>query len=206
MCGDSTKEKNIKQLLSGKIGDVLFTDPPYDLEDYSWIEHVKNCPKKFIIAADKQCIYICNKINNFRHFFVVQKNPPTMISNSRPMQGHTLISFFCDGKVDFINTKDQFSTLISKELAKNENIKSKDTEHKQEKKVGIPETFIKHFTKKRDLIVDIFLGSGSTLIASEKTSRVCYGLELDPKYCDVIIKRWEDFTGKTAELIENIYE
>jgi DNA modification methylase len=46
--------------------------------------------------------------------------------------------------------------------------------------------------------MDLFLGSGSTLIASEKTNRKCYGMELDPKYCDVIVKRWEDFTGKKA--------
>ena len=48
--------------------------------------------------------------------------------------------------------------------------------------------------------VDCFLGSGSTLIACEKLKRICYGMELDPKYCDVIIKRWENFTGKKAEL------
>jgi len=50
-------------------------------------------------------------------------------------------------------------------------------------------------------VLDPFLGSGSTLIAAEKTGRTCYGMELDPKYVDVIVKRWEDFTGKKAELI-----
>ena len=49
-------------------------------------------------------------------------------------------------------------------------------------------------------ILDPFLGSGSTLIACEKTNRKCYGMELDPHYCDVIIKRWEDYTGKVAKL------
>ena len=53
-------------------------------------------------------------------------------------------------------------------------------------------------SKKNHLIVDLFLGSGSTLIACEKLNRKCYGMELDPKYCDVIVKRWEDFTGKKA--------
>ena len=48
-------------------------------------------------------------------------------------------------------------------------------------------------------VLDLFLGSGSTLIAAEKTGRKCYGMELDPKYCDVIVKRWEDFTGQKAE-------
>jgi len=53
-----------------------------------------------------------------------------------------------------------------------------------------------------NLVLDLFLGSGSTLIACEKTNRICYGMELDEHYCDVIIKRWEDFTGNKAELLE----
>ena len=53
-------------------------------------------------------------------------------------------------------------------------------------------------------LIEPFLGSGSTLIAAEKTNRKCYGLELDPHYCDVIVKRWEDFTGKKAERIERV--
>ena len=55
--------------------------------------------------------------------------------------------------------------------------------------------------KDKKIILDPFLGSGTTLIACEKTNRVCYGMELDEKYCDVIINRWEQFTGKKAELI-----
>tara|TARA_Y100001970_G_C14259283_1_gene878407 strand:+ start:6149 stop:7234 length:1086 start_codon:yes stop_codon:yes gene_type:complete len=53
------------------------------------------------------------------------------------------------------------------------------------------------------IVLDPFLGSGSTLIACEKTNRKCYGMELDPHYCDVIVKRWEEFTGKKAELYES---
>ena len=49
-------------------------------------------------------------------------------------------------------------------------------------------------------VYDPFIGSGSTLIACEKTNRKCYGMEIDPHYCDVIIKRWEDYTGKVAKL------
>ena len=52
----------------------------------------------------------------------------------------------------------------------------------------------------KKIVYDGFLGSGSTLIACEKLQRICYGMELEPKYCDVIIKRWENFTGLKAEL------
>ena len=55
-------------------------------------------------------------------------------------------------------------------------------------------------SKEGDLVLALFLGSGSTLIACEKTGRKCYGMEIDPHYCDVIVKRWEQFTGKKAIL------
>ena len=60
---------------------------------------------------------------------------------------------------------------------------------------------VQNSSKTKDIILDIFIGSGSTLIACEKTNRKCYGMEIDPHYCDVIIKRWEDYTGQKAELI-----
>ena len=53
-------------------------------------------------------------------------------------------------------------------------------------------------SKQDDIVTDLFLGSGATLIACEKTNRICYGMELDPKYVDVIIKRWEDYTQQKA--------
>jgi DNA modification methylase len=57
-------------------------------------------------------------------------------------------------------------------------------------------------SKAGDIVCDIFMGSGSSLIACEKTKRTCYGIELDPLYCGAIIKRWEDFTGKKSEQIK----
>ena len=59
---------------------------------------------------------------------------------------------------------------------------------------------IKNSTRKNNIVLDTFLGGGSTLIASEKNNRKCYGIELDPFFCDVVINRWEQFTGRKAEL------
>ena len=56
-------------------------------------------------------------------------------------------------------------------------------------------------TKGQDIVLDLFGGSGSTMIAAEKNGRTARLMELDPKYCDVIVKRWEDFTGQKAELV-----
>lgn len=72
--------------------------------------------------------------------------------------------------------------------------------HPTQKPVELIQHALFNSSKADDLILDLFLGSGSTLIAAEKTGRICYGMELDPKYVDVILKRWEDYTGKTATL------
>ena len=66
----------------------------------------------------------------------------------------------------------------------------------------LPQFIIKNFTKKNDIILDPFLGTGTTLIAAEDSNRICFGMELDPAYIDVIIQRWENFTGKKAKLMK----
>jgi DNA modification methylase len=73
--------------------------------------------------------------------------------------------------------------------------------HPTMKPISLISHALSNSSKANNFILDLFLGSGSTLIAAEKTGRICYGMELDPKYCDVIVKRWEDFTGKKAELV-----
>jgi len=70
--------------------------------------------------------------------------------------------------------------------------------HPTQKPVALPEEAINNSSKGQDVVLDLFGGSGSTLIACEKTGRINRSMELDPKYCDVIIKRWQDFTGKQA--------
>lgn len=62
---------------------------------------------------------------------------------------------------------------------------------------------IENNSKPGDAVYDPFLGSGTTLIAAEMTGRRCYGLEISPAYCDVIVRRWEEFTGKTATLADS---
>jgi DNA modification methylase len=64
------------------------------------------------------------------------------------------------------------------------------------------ETAINNSSKPANIVLDLFGGSGSTMIASEKIGRHARLMELDPKYCDVIVKRWEDFTGEKAELLK----
>ena len=65
--------------------------------------------------------------------------------------------------------------------------------------VQLPTFFVNCMTFESAVVLDPFLGSGTTLIACEQTGRQCYGMEIDEAYCDVIVKRWEEFTGKQAE-------
>tara|TARA_R100001463_G_scaffold124734_2_gene181922 strand:- start:3087 stop:4295 length:1209 start_codon:yes stop_codon:yes gene_type:complete len=74
--------------------------------------------------------------------------------------------------------------------------------HPTMKPVELCKTAIKNSSKRDQIVLDLFLGSGSTIIAAETLGRKCYGIEIDPHYCDVIIKRWEDFTGQKAELLD----
>lgn len=73
--------------------------------------------------------------------------------------------------------------------------------HPSQKPVKLSTEFFDRWGKDAKIIWDGYLGSGSTLIACEKTNRKCYGMEIDPTYCDVIVERWEKFTGQKAKLI-----
>lgn len=75
--------------------------------------------------------------------------------------------------------------------------------HPTQKPIKLAEWFLKRYSKDGHIIVDLFGGSGSTLIACEQLDRTCYMMELDPKYCDVIVKRWENLTGEKAVLIND---
>ena len=77
----------------------------------------------------------------------------------------------------------------------------KERVHPTQKPVGLFAEIIKDYSKQNNTILDPYLGSGSTLIACEQTNRICYGMDIDPGYVDVIVQRWENYTGKKAVLI-----
>ena len=76
--------------------------------------------------------------------------------------------------------------------------------HPTQKPVALIADVIGRYTERDDIVIDYYLGSGTTLIACERTARICYGTELEPHYCDVIVNRWEKLTGKKAELVGDV--
>lgn len=213
MCGDSTNIQQVENLINNKKIEMLFTDPPYNVAfngrsgKFDVIKNdnlSKNDFKDFINefvntfkALNINTYYICC---NWAFYGILQEllNPKTCIVWAKNVFGlgkgyrhqHEFILF--DGFIDASITNESDLWEIKKDSK---------YKHPTQKPVALSERAIKNSTKQGNAVLDLFGGSGSTLLACEKTNRICNVMELDPKYVDVIIKRWEDYTGKKAELI-----
>jgi len=219
MCGDSTSIDAVDKLMAGQKADMVFTDPPYGV-DYKGINNdgrdgleellrgafgnflasSKAGASCYVFHSDK-CADIFHKV--FREFFhfssmiIWAKNSLTLSRTDYQSQHEPcLYGWMKDGSHSFYGDRKQVSVWrFDKERVQG---------HTTPKPVALIERAIQNSSKSGDLISDLFGGSGSTLIAAEKTGRIARLMELDPKYCDVIVKRWEEFTGKKAELEQNI--
>jgi len=192
LCGDATKKEDCEKLMQGLKADMIFTDPPYDLEDdysHNIFDMAKEDCHIFIMNSDKILIKnVNNGIQWFRKFFAVDFRQARLISNNQPMTRVDLIAEFCKGKTKFNNLRDGFSTLIECAKIHNDN-ESINFGHKQAKKIDLPANFIKHYSNENEIIIDLFGGSGSTMAACEQLNRNCYIMEFEPENCQIIIDR-----------------
>ena len=226
ICGDSTKSEDFDKLMQNEKANVVYTDPPYNI-NYGNIKHekfkmrdIKNdsmdkfqyrefCTK-FIENLKQRCdgIFYCwgAQGKDGRLLFTILDD---YLHNSTTIMWYK--DQFTLGRGKYHNqyepcwfgwNKSGESFIDDRKLVNVWNHKrpKKSDLHPTMKPIELIEIGLTHSTKIDDIVLDCFLGSGSTLIACEKLKRICYGMELDPKYCDVIIKRWENFTGKKAEL------
>ena len=205
MCGNSTKTEDVALLMEGKQADMVFTDPPYDLEDnYSTIifKNAKANAEIFIMTNERKLAHIIVKYDKyFRRLFAVDFKVAHLINSNAPMTQVDFIGHFRkEPPTTFNNLNDHFTTLI--ESPKTSKTQEHNFNHKHSKNITLPSEFIKHFSNEKENILDLFGGSGSTMIACEQLNRNCYMMELDQKYCQAIINRWEEFTGKKAEKID----
>jgi len=214
MCGDSTSIDAVDKLLDGQRPDMVFTDPPYNI-DYQGVkdkrEKIKNDKmddsafKDFLTQSLYSCetMYVCCSWQ-YSHLFkeameTIGRKPKAMIvwDKVNPAQNldkyykqHELIYYYGD----FGGHKTLRGDVWTLKRQKN-------TVHPTMKPVELIQLALEDQVGKH-IVLDIFGGSGSTLIACEKLGRKARLMELDPKYCDVIVKRWENFTGKKAILAE----
>jgi DNA modification methylase len=236
MCGDSTSKEAVDILMDGEKADVTFTSPPYNAgknirghfykndkdnknqDDYTTF--LNEFTKIALENSDYVFVYIqmleSNKISiieyqhNFKHqmkdIIVWNKTqyPPHINKGTFGCKWEYIIGFANEGKSRSFpcNWQGKYPNVI--ETENNSGNKYADIH-----KAGFPTALPMWLIEKMDFansVYDCFMGTGTTLIACEKLNRKCYGMELDPKYCDVIVKRWEDFTGKKAHLEENEFE
>lgn len=214
MCGDSTSIDAVEKLLDGSRPDMVFTDPPYNI-DYQGVkdkrEKIKNDKmddgafKDFLIQSLYSCetMYVCCSWQ-YSHLFkeameAIGRKPKAMIVWDKVNPAQNLDKYFKQHELiyyygDFGGHKTLRGDVWTLKRQRN-------TVHPTMKPVELIQMALEDQVGKQ-VVLDVFGGSGSTLIACEKTGRKARLMELDPKYCDVIVKRWEDFTGKKAVLSE----
>ena len=233
MCGDSTSIDAVDKLMDGQKADMVFTDPPYNQNtqrggggelgkqlraqsdkieficDFDPTEFLNVLPSVFAVGIN--AYIFCNKDllpdyltwaknSDYSFWVLVWKKEGGIPINSahRPDIEYLLVfrkkSIFNSG-IKGIN----YSRLLEVKRAR-------DGLHPTMKPIELIENQLQIGSNKNSIVVDLFGGSGSTLIACEKTNRYARLMELDPKYCDVIVKRWEDFTGKKAMLLTEVTE
>lgn len=215
MCGDSTSIDAVEKLMAGQKADMVFTDPPYGvdykginndsrdgLEDLlrgafgNYLATSKSGASIYCFHSDR-CADVFHQV--FREFFhfssmiIWAKNSLTLSQTDYQSQHEPCLYGWMDnGSHSWYSDRKQTSVWQFD--------KERVSGHTTPKPVALVEKAINNSSKGGDLVIDLFGGSGSTLIASEKVGRCARLMELDPKYCDVIVKRWEDFTGKQAIL------
>ena len=227
MCGDSTKQEDVDKLMNNELADLVVTDPPYNVnyegktEDslkimndhldnekfYSFLKqahdnlysHTKDGGSIYVFHADTEGF-------NFRKAFIDSgyklaqclvwiKNTFVMGRQDYQWRHEPILYGWKLGASHYFIDDRTLSTVLEFDKP------NRNAEHPTMKPVELVAYLIRNSSKKDNIVLDLFGGSGSTLIACEQLERRAYMMELDPKYCDVIIDRWEKFTNQKAELI-----
>jgi DNA modification methylase len=224
LCGDSTNSDEVAKLMNGNKADMVFTDPPYGYKYKS--NHYKNgnpfgilknddniidfMPNIELFTKENAGIFICGSFQtidkwiklvqeyfNYKNLIVWKKNNWSMGDLEGSFAGqHELIIFAHKGRV-LINGKRNTDIW--------EYDRQKANVHPTQKPVELVSFAIEKTTKSNNNILDFFLGSGSTMLASHQIKRKCYGMELEPKYCQVIIDRMRKL-DKTLIIKKNGFE
>ena len=228
LCGDSTSEADVSRLMNGEKADMVFTDPPYGIKVVSNTSvggggalkfggkkgKIVNSTKGFAEIIGDDTTDTARKFYNtcvalgFKNFIIFGGNyftdflPPSMgwIVWYKKNTGN-----FADFEMAWTsyNKASRLYEYLWNGLSRqgSRELELVKRVHPTQKPVGLNMEILKNY--EHSLIFDGFLGSGSTLIAAEQLGRKCYGMEISPAYCDVIVKRWENLTSRKAELCKS---
>jgi len=208
LCGDSTDSDAVAKLMNGQKADMVFTDPPYGVSYQSnmrtksnqfeilqndnvfitdWINNLPLFSKGFVFIWTswkvlKQWMEFCEPIGELSNLIVWNKGGGGI--------GDLKKTFYTDFEIALVYNRG--AEIKGKRIGSVWEI-GKDASskylHPTQKPIGLPSIAIDNITTKGELILDLFLGSGSTMVAAYQLKRKCYGMELDPKYCQVIVDR-----------------
>ena len=219
MCGSSLEQADIDKLLDGAKCELTFTDPPYQLETQGGgilkkANSMKQIKQNGVDTFEPSMLILQSETNIYCHNKpLIKKYIELAEANNQPYdlcfykklctvpnyKGHMMTD--CE-YIAIIGKQDPNKGLPKETYSKCYiGKKDHDNELSYSKPVELCAKYIQLYGKKN--ILDLFGGSGSTLIACEQLDRTCYMMELDEKYCDVIIKRWEKFTGEKAVLLND---
>jgi DNA modification methylase len=226
LCGDSTSEADVARLMNGEKADMVFTDPPYGVNydgghatdkrreklknDNSTLIYDDSVPNMFKHSKDEAALYLwfaatkslqvlqVLQANNYviRSWLIWNKNQAQFgaIGAQYKQKHEPCLYCFKKGESPYWNgPNNEVSVWDEKRSRINEF-------HPTQKPVELSGRALANSCPASGLVLDLFLGSGATLIGAEQTKRKCYGMEISPNYCDVIVKRWENLTGKKATL------
>ena len=226
LCGDATVRGDVDRLMDGELADMAFTDPPYNVNYANSAKDKlrgKNRPilndalgddfgallqaaSANMLAVTKGAIYICMSSSEldtlqraFREaggkwstFLIWAKNTFTLGRADYQRQYEPILYGWRDGADHYwCGARDQGDVWFFDKPVKNDL-------HPTMKPVALVERAIKNSSKSRDIVLDLFGGSGTTIIAAERTGRRARLLELDPRYVDVVVRRWEQVTGNRS--------
>jgi len=225
ICGDSTDEETVKKLVDGKVMDLLITDPPYNVnysgkskaglkiqndnlsneEFYNFL--LKAFTNAYNVLKGGGCYYVwfASKTHiafesaliaaglPVREELIWKKNSLVLGRQDYQWQHEPCFYGWKDG-THFWNSDRKQTTILEF------NKPSKNAEHPTIKPVNLFHYEIQNSTKKGQKVLDLFAGSGTTLIACEQNGRECYLSEIDEKYCDVIVKRYVNFMGEDKDI------
>ncbi len=227
MCGDSCSTNDMEKLCDGQLVDMWLTDPPYNVayegktkdaltiqNDSMGDDQFRQFLRDAYVTADLvmkpgAVFYIWHADSegyNFRgaaqdagwkvrQCLIWKKSTMVMGRQDYHWKHEPCLYGWKEGAGHLWATDRKQTTILEFDKP------SRNGEHPTMKPVALFEYQMLNNTKGGDIVLDSFGGSGTTLLAAEKHGRYARIMELDPKYCDVIVKRWEDFTGKKAELI-----
>ena len=231
MCGDSTIIDDVEKLMDGNKADLLHTDPPYNVDysnadrpnagktDLGRIKNdtmdgdsfydflysalitaysvLKDDSTAYVWHASSEHVNFTNALvdSGFKYTQQIIWKKPMLLGRGRYQWSHEPCLMGVKGSPYFTDDRTKTTVWDFGGYDKSINV------HPTQKPIFILEEAINNSSKQGSNVLDLFGGSGSTLITCEKTNRKAYLMELDEKYVDVIVNRWEQYTGKKAELI-----